>query len=307
VWYAELAAVDILAAVPHADRAMTAQEFERAARHDQLGALAHLTHMDNGQLRFVERPPLVTPVTDQLTAATLSAFYGTYKRSLRPDLRDLLDRYTYVDAVRKVVGVGSVGTRCFVVLLIGRDARDPLFLQVKEARRSVLEPYVGPSPFANSGERVVNGQRRVQAASDIFLGWGEQNGVHYYVRQLRDMKGSINLTNLKGGRLEVYAGLCGWALARAHARSGDAARLSGYIGKSDALDNAITRFAERYADQTERDHAVFVSELPSPARAEMLDTREQRGQDGNAKDCAPHAGHLAASQHPEEDEQRRQS
>jgi len=201
----------------------------------------------------------VTHLDDDDPLSNFQALRDTYMRSLRADVRELIDRYSHVDVARKVVGIGSVGTRCFIVLLTGRDAADPLFLQVKEARPSVLEPYVSAAPFSNHGERVVDGQRRIHAASDIFLGWGEQDGTHFYVRQLQDMKGSLDLARLRARPLATYAALCGWALARAHARSGDAVCLAGYLGRGDAMDRALARFAGAYADQTERDHATFVA------------------------------------------------
>jgi uncharacterized protein (DUF2252 family) len=157
--------------------------------------------------------------------------------------------------VRKVVGVGSVGTRCWVIFLIGNHAEDPLFLQVKEAQPSVLEPYSSRSSYTNHGQRVVAGQRLIQGAPDIFLGWGEQDGIHFYVRQLRDMKGGVEFDpeKLKIENIPQYTALCAWALALAHAKSGDAAMIAGYAGNSDELDEAITRFAFAYADQTEKD------------------------------------------------------
>jgi len=201
----------------------------------------------------------VTHLDDDDPLSNFQALRDTYMRSLRADVRELIDRYSHVDVARKVVGIGSVGTRCFIVLLTGRDPSDPLFLQVKEARPSVLEPYIGVAPFSNQGERVVDGQRRIHAASDIFLGWGEQDGTHFYARQLQDMKGSLDLARLRARPLATYAALCGWALARAHARSGDAVCLAGYLGRGDAMDRALARFAGAYADQTERDHATFVA------------------------------------------------
>src|SRR5262249_23925258 len=157
----------------------------------------------------------------------------------RPELRVLVERYAFVDAARKVVGVGSVGTRCYVLLLQGQGPDDPLFLQLKEARPSVLEPFAGASAAAGHGERAVTGQRLLQAASDIFLGWGQTGTTHYYVRQLQDMKGSADLTSMTAADLAAYCALCGAALGRGHARSGDAAALSGYLGQGDAFDQAV--------------------------------------------------------------------
>jgi hypothetical protein len=192
---------------------------------------------------------------------SLSVFFANYTRTLQPDRRHLLDSYKLVDIARKVVGVGSVGTRCFIVLLLGRDENDPLFLQVKEAESSVLEPYVGKSDFSHHGQRVVEGQRLMQAASDIFLGWDRVPGVDgverdYYVRQLWDGKISADLTAMPAQRLPVYGQVCGWTLARAHARSGDRIAIASYLGSGDVFDRAIIEFAEAYADQNERDYAA---------------------------------------------------
>ena len=186
-----------------------------------------------------------------------------YRSTIRDDLRELLGRYAFVDFARKVVGVGSVGTRCYVVLMEGNHNQDPLFLQFKEAHESVLAPYAGKSKFDNQGRRVVSGQHQIQATSDIFLGWGRVNGVDFYVRQLRDMKTSVEVSLLTPDRMLLYAEVCGWALARAHARSGDAAAIAGYLGNGETFDEAIADFATAYADQTERDHAVLMDAIKS--------------------------------------------
>ena len=177
----------------------------------------------------------------------------------------MLKKYRYVDAVKKIVGVGSVGTRCWVVFLTGNDSEDPLFLQIKEAQPSVLEQFADKSVYTNHGERVVVGQRLIQGAPDIFLGWGEQDGVHFYVRQLRDMKGGIEFERdkVKLQNFPDYCRVCGWALALAHAKSGDAAMLAGYAGKSDELDEAMTRFAFAYADQNDKDYNALVKAAKS--------------------------------------------
>jgi uncharacterized protein (DUF2252 family) len=190
-------------------------------------------------------------------AEVLQVMAGGYLSSLQGDRGTLVRRYQTVDVAHKVVGVGSVGTRCYVALLLGAHAEDPLFLQVKEAGPSVLEPFVGKSTYANAGQRVVEGQRLMQAASDIFLGWCQVGGRDFYVRQLRDMKGSIDVERLSPRGLREYASLCGWALARAHARGGDAAMLSGYLGRGEVFEQALCRFAQAYADQTEQDFAAF--------------------------------------------------
>ena len=193
----------------------------------------------------------------------LRTLFRRYRRSLPPERRILLERFHFVDLARKVVGVGSVGTRCWVVLLLGRDERDPLFLQIKQAESSVLEPWLGASPFGNHGQRVVEGQRLMQAASDIFLGWmRDTNAVDgqaldFYVRQLRDWKVTIDLESIPPDGLALYATACGWTLARAHARSGDAVAIASYLGRGDTFDRAVRRFASDYADLNESDHRAF--------------------------------------------------
>ena len=191
--------------------------------------------------------------------------FRAYRDSLPDDRRQLLDRFRIVDMARKVVGVGSVGTRAFIVLLQGRDEHDPLFLQVKEATASVLEEHVRKSRYRQPGERVVQGQRIMQAASDIYLGWtkGVQANRYYYWRQLRDMKGSALVESMAPLALTFYARMCGWTLARAHARAGDPVAIAEYLGDSDAFDRAITDFSRRYADQNERDYAEFAQAVQS--------------------------------------------
>ncbi len=189
-----------------------------------------------------------------------------YRRSLQADRRLLLEGYEFVDLAHKVVGVGSVGTRCWVALLIGKDDQDPLFLQVKEAEASVMEPFLGKSGFAQHGQRVVEGQRLTQSASDIFLGWERTRGLDdlshdYYFRQLWDWKASADVATMPPEMLKVYAQLCGYALARAHARTGDAVAISGYLGQGKVLGAAMARFASAYADQNERDHATLVAAI----------------------------------------------
>ena len=191
--------------------------------------------------------------------------FRAYRATLPDDRRQLLERFEIVDAARKVVGVGSVGTRAFIVLLQGRDAADPLFLQIKEATASVLEPYVRKSRYRQHGERVVQGQRMMQAASDIYLGWTKGLDVrrHFYWRQLRDMKGSVDVEAMIPLGLTYYARICGWTLARAHARSGDPVAIAEYLGDSDAFDKSITDFSQRYADQNERDYQEFTKAVQS--------------------------------------------
>lgn len=229
----------------------------KARRRTSLQALSKLAVMRDGRLRIVEEPPLIQHIDDQHLSEAIRRFFRGYYYSLSEDRRHLVERYRFVDFALKVVGVGSVGTRCFIVLLDGSHEEDPLFLQVKEARESVLEPHAGSSKSPNHGRRVVAGQRLLQSASDIFLGWSQAEGHDYYVRQLRDMKGTAHLDSMTGAGLIDYAVLCGWVLARGHARSGDPALIAGYLGKGTAFDKAIAAFATAYADQTERDFETF--------------------------------------------------
>jgi hypothetical protein len=227
-------------------------------------ALSKLTHEVDGRLRIVSEPPLIVPF-DQLAdldpreiKARVGEVIADYRETLSEDRRVLLDSYRFADAALKVVGVGSVGTRAWIVLLLGRDEGDPLFLQIKEAQPSVLEPYARPTAYAQQGERVVQGQRLMQATSDILLGWVKARGIDgerrdYYVRQLWDQKGSARIERMDGPGLRAYGQLCGAALAHAHARSGDRVAIAAYLGKGDTFDWATAAFAEAYADQNERD------------------------------------------------------
>ena len=247
---------------------------EKAHTRDSLQALSKLAEIADGKYRIVSQPPIVVPERDLLATFGLSPDemdhaireqFVAYRATLQDDRRYLLERFEIVDAARKVVGVGSVGTRAFIVLLQGRDARDPLFLQIKEATTSVLEEHVGKSKYRQHGERVVQGQRMMQAASDIYLGWTKGLDVrrHYYWRQLRDMKGSIEAESLLPAGLSFYGGICGWTLARAHARSGDPVAIAEYLGKTDAFDRSITDFSLAYADQNEQDYQEFVNAVKS--------------------------------------------
>jgi uncharacterized protein (DUF2252 family) len=212
----------------------------------------------DGRWRIVDEAPFLfhPPRTDRFDVDFRETFEG-YKATLADDRRQLLQRFDVMDVAMKVVGVGSVGTRCGVILLMAGDD-DPLILQIKEARHSALEQFVGRSRYENMGQRVVMGQRLLQSASDIFLGWGTQaGGQHYYIRQLRDKKKGPEIETFWAERLINSAELCGWALAQAHARSGDAALIGGYLGKSDAFDRALAAFSQLYADQTEQDHQVM--------------------------------------------------
>jgi uncharacterized protein (DUF2252 family) len=251
-----------------------ARTVAKAHTRDSLQALSKLGELVDGRYRIVSQPPIVVPMRD------LEATYGVppdemerllreqfraYRATLRDDQRQLLERFELVDMARKVVGVGSVGTRAFIGLLQGRDQADPLFLQVKEATASVLEDHLPKSRYKQHGERVVHGQRMMQAASDIFLGWtrGREAGRYFYWRQLRDMKGSAEVEAMVPVGLSFYAGICGWTLARAHARSGDPVAITAYLGKRDTFDRAITDFSERYADQNEQDYQGFAKAIGS--------------------------------------------
>jgi uncharacterized protein (DUF2252 family) len=216
----------------------------------------------NGRTRIVDRPPLVYHQrASELIRKHVTEMLRRYRETLPADRRLILDRYCIVDVARKVVGVGSVGTRCDVALLMAGE-HDPLLLQFKEALPSVLEPYAGKSRYVNHGERVVTGQRMLQSASDVFLGWTHDGkGRDYYFRQLRDMKMKIDLENMSKSDWLEYVAICGWTLARAHARTGDAAVIGGYVGTNDAFDSALEKFAASYADQAERDHATLVKAI----------------------------------------------
>jgi uncharacterized protein (DUF2252 family) len=236
----------------------------KARAKDRMRALSKLTHEVDGRLRIVSEPPLIVPVEELFPGeeeeleARVSGILASYRATLAEDRRVLLDSYRLVHAALKVVGVGSVGTRAWIALLLGRDDGDPLFLQVKEAQPSVLEPYTAPTAYEQQGERVVQGQRLVQAASDILLGWVRAEGIDgerrdYYVRQLWDQKGSARIERMDSRALAYYAQICGTTLAHAHARSGDRIAIAAYLGKSDTFDRAMAAFAEAYADQNERD------------------------------------------------------
>ena len=242
----------------------------KARTRDSLQALAQLTQQVDGRPRIVADPPLVVPLSDLVADSTdrgkleteLRKLIGGYRRTLETDRRYLLEQFEFADMARQVVGVGSVGTRCWIVLMLGRDASDPLFLQVKEAERSVLEDFAGASKYANHGQRVVAGQRLMQAASDIFLGWQRTDGIDgvsrdYYVRQLQDWKGSIDTDTMIPQGLEAYGKLCALTLARAHARSGDRFAMAAYLGNNASFEKALAKFAESYADQNERDYEAF--------------------------------------------------
>jgi uncharacterized protein (DUF2252 family) len=271
LWYGRLQVDDVIERVAQLAPAKHVRRLERnvakARSKDSLKALAKLTEIVDGEPRIVSDPPLIVPIEEVVPSAEHHGIDGfvrgvirAYRRTLPADRRRLLERFRYVHSARKVVGVGSVGTRAWIMLLLGRDGDDPLFLQFKEAEASVLEPFLGRSTFGSHGQRVVEGQRLMQAASDIMLGWirapdldGQSR--HFYVRQLWDQKGSAPVEAMDPRTMTVYAELCGRTLARAHARSGDAVAIASYVGKSDSFDRALAAFAEAYADQNERDYS----------------------------------------------------
>jgi uncharacterized protein (DUF2252 family) len=245
------------------------KSFDKAYSRDHLGSLKNLTETVNGHLRFVSNPPLVVPSRElDLPAAAadelqtwMTQLLSEYADTLSRDRRHLVRQYTFVDIARKVVGVGSVGTRAWIVLLRGVDDLDPLILQAKEATSSVLEAYTAPSEFASHGERVVEGQRLMQAYGDVLLGWRysprRRRAPHYYIRQLRDWKGSLVLDGLDAEGLAAYAGYCAWTLARAHARAGDRLAIAGYLGSKDGFDQAIADYSASYADRNEADFGLL--------------------------------------------------
>ncbi|MFL5832557.1 MAG: DUF2252 domain-containing protein [Solirubrobacterales bacterium] len=269
VWYARIdaePAIDRLRSQVGAGRFQQIERgLEKARSKDSRRALRKLTEERDGKLRIISDPPLITPV-EELTdrgdvESQLEAILATYGESLSADRRHLLDSYRSVHAARKVVGVGSVGTRAWIVLLEGRAGGDPLFLQAKEAGRSVLEAHLGAGPYRHHGRRVVEGQRLMQVDSDIFLGWlrvtwADETARDYYVRQLWDWKLGAEVELMSPARVTVYGTLCGWTLARAHARSGDRVAIAAYLGSGKAFERALAVFAETYADQNERDHAA---------------------------------------------------
>jgi uncharacterized protein (DUF2252 family) len=276
VWYARLDVEAVMGEIEAEDPKEVKQVrrgVDKARSKDSLRALEKLTHVVDGELRIRSEPPLLVPGEELLEdgqsrdmGEILGGVLESYRDSLPADRQHLLDGYTMRHIARKVVGVGSVGTRAWVLLLTGADDGDPLFLQAKEAEASVLEPYAGASRYENHGRRVVEGQRLMQAASDIFLGWCPAVGLDgrdrdFYVRQLWDWKRSAEVESLTPRGLELYARICGWTLARAHARSGDRVAIAAYLGGGDAFDTAIAEFSEGYAEQSERDHAALVAAI----------------------------------------------
>jgi uncharacterized protein (DUF2252 family) len=263
VWYSHL---DAEIFVEQATSESSRKAWERIEKKARLQTAEHvlprMAAVRNGRAHILDQPPLVYHTrTSDLMRKRVTGMFHEYRATLPDERRVVLDRYHVVDVARKVVGVGSVGTRCDVMLLLAGDD-DPLLLQFKEALPSVLEPYAGKSRYRNQGERVVTGQRMLQAASDVFLGWTrDAEGRSYYFRQLRDMKMKIDLDTMSRPDWLEYVDVCAWALARAHARTGDAALIAGYLGKSDPFDSALAKFARAYADQTERDHAALTKAI----------------------------------------------
>jgi hypothetical protein len=256
--------------VAKSDRRVFAKTIDKALAKDRMRALAKLTRRVHGKLRFASDPPLLVPVDELVPGlheplpTDAEQLVAGFRESLPADRRALLDRYRFVHMARKVVGVGSVGTRVWAVLLVGRDEDDPLFLQVKEADRSVLEPYTGSARFDHQGQRVVEGQRVTQAATDILLGWMTAIGLdgkehEFYVRQLWDEKGSFEIETMSAYAIETYAQACGRTLARAHARTGDPIAIAAYLGNSERFDGAIAAFASAYADQNQADYEALVT------------------------------------------------
>jgi uncharacterized protein (DUF2252 family) len=273
VWYAsvdaEMVSATFAAQLSKGRRKRLARALTKAHGRDHVQALDKLTRLVDGQPRIVADPPLIVPIADLLPGVErdrlttgLRQLIVRYAQSLPTDRRALIGQYTVVDIARKVVGVGSVGTRAWVLVLLGRDETDPLVLQAKEAQPSVLAQYAGDSEYANEGQRVVAGQRLMQAASDIFLGWQRVGGIDggrrdFYVRQLRDWKGAAVVETMTADELAWYGAVCGWTLARAHARSGDRIAIAAYLGGGDVFDRAVAEFAEAYADRNERDYAAL--------------------------------------------------
>jgi uncharacterized protein (DUF2252 family) len=280
VWYSHL---DIEAALRElgsqlkpAQVKRTEKALAKARTKDSMSAFSKLTHVVDGEARILAEPPLIVPIHDLARGAereemfeSLHELLRSYRQTLEYDRRVLLEEFYLTDIARKVVGVGSVGTRAWIALMLGRDGRDPLFLQLKEAEASVLEEFLGPSEFSNHGERVVTGQRLMQASSDIFLGWlhveqGIDGGNRdFYGRQLKDWKGSAEIEQMKPSGLSAYGRLCGWTLARAHARSGDRIAIAAYLGKGTVFDRAIVEFSQAYAEQNERDYRALAAAVES--------------------------------------------
>jgi uncharacterized protein (DUF2252 family) len=270
-WYARIDVQELVGALPSASlRNEYEGMFAQAAARDHLRSLRRLTHEIDGQRQFVDEPPLLARLTDPQRRAAVMDMAARYTASLDRPRQTIMRRYELVDVAHKVVGVGSVGLTAFVALYLGKDARDPLFLQLKEARTSVVAPYMPDQGYEHNGERVVDGQKLMQAASDPFLGWVQGPERHYYVRQLADMKWSIDLLNTSPRGVGMYAWLCGEALARAHARSGDRIAIAGYLGSGDQFDDAMVEYGRAYADRNEADYHAFLGAIASGRIASRL-------------------------------------
>jgi uncharacterized protein (DUF2252 family) len=272
LWYSRVDAETLIAqfqgTASTKRRKLMERNLAKTRAKDSLRAFSKLTTIVDGEPRIISDPPLIVPIEELSDGRDIEAFARNvnrgYRRTLQDDRKHLLERFRYVHAARKVVGVGSVGTRAWIMLMVGRDNDDPLFLQLKEAQPSVLEPFLGKSEYASHGQRVVEGQRLMQAASDIMLGWHRVPGLDgvmrdFYFRQLWDQKGSAIIEGMKPKELAAYADICGRTLARGHARSGDAVTISAYLGSNDAMDQALADFAELYADQNELDYAALAT------------------------------------------------
>jgi uncharacterized protein (DUF2252 family) len=261
VWYSHMDAEVFIDEAKSAAARKRWEQVEEKARHQTAEHIfPKIADVINGRTRIVDHPPLVYHGRPS-EVRQVAHMFQRYRQTLPEERRIILDRYHIVDVAWKVVGVGSVGTRCALALLMAGE-HDPMLLQFKEAHPSVLEPYAGASPYANHGQRVVTGQHMLQSASDVFLGWTrDDDGRCYYFRQLRDMKMKIDLENMTKADWLEYVEICGWTLARAHARTGDSALIAGYLGKSDAFDTALAQFADAYAIQTDRDHAALLQAI----------------------------------------------
>jgi uncharacterized protein (DUF2252 family) len=257
IWYRRVDAVELEADATGVTKRYFRRMFRKARRRTSKREVRRLVATIDGEPHIQEDRPLIFPIKDLRMRSHMWEMLDEYAHSVSADRRVLLDRYRIIDVAYRVVGVGSVGTRCLVALLYGDGEDDPLILQLKEANRSVLEPYVKPCPYPNQGERVVQGQRIIQAASDLFLGWKSFDDHDFYVRQLKDMKGTVDIDEMDPQTIVDFAALCGMTLAHAHARSGDFCQIAGYLGKGERFDTAIADFAEAYADQVERDHALL--------------------------------------------------
>ena len=260
-WYVQLESDMIVASLPDDSRKRAERAVTKARQRTSVQAMAKLTRSEGGVPRIVDDPPLITHFDEDVTRDHLSELFRAYLPTVSSERRHLLRRYRVVDAARKVVGVGSVGTRCYILLALAWSDDSPLFIQVKQAQASVLEPFVGRASQPHHGERVVDGQRLMQTTSDIFLGWGTAGEHHFYLRQLRDWKGSANIDTMSDEQLPHYARLCGAALARAHCRSGNADALSAYLGDNDSFAAAVADFSLRYAALNIEDHATFCAAI----------------------------------------------